>query len=260
MRPEAPAAQRLSGTGEDVGRSLGRLVVTLLEVVRQVVERQALRRVECGDLAPADIERLGRALMDLETTFDELTEHFGVVPQDLYLPLDLDAPAPTGTDARPPSPSETRRTRSTMSTASRAPRPSSLADVLEVVLDKGIVIDAYVRVSLVGIELLTIDARIVIASVDTYLRFAEAVNRLDLQPSEQVAGLPGLMDNMREGGARTKTKGALEGAKESVKDTFSSLTGRDKDEDDEDDDEREEEPARRSDRSAPASRRPRRRG
>ena len=60
------------------------------------------------------------------------------------------------------------------------PAPSGLADVVEVILDKGIVIDAYVRVSLVGIELLTIDARVVIASVDTYLRFAEATNRLDL--------------------------------------------------------------------------------
>jgi hypothetical protein len=60
------------------------------------------------------------------------------------------------------------------------PEPSGLADVIEIVLDKGIVIDAYVRVSLVGIELLTIDARVVVASVDTYLRFAEATNRLDL--------------------------------------------------------------------------------
>ena len=60
------------------------------------------------------------------------------------------------------------------------PAPSGLADVIEIILDKGIVIDAYVRVSVVGIELLTIDARIVIASVDTYLRFAEATNRLDL--------------------------------------------------------------------------------
>ena len=60
------------------------------------------------------------------------------------------------------------------------PAPSGLADVVEIILDKGIVIDAYVRVSVVGIELLTIDARIVIASVDTYLRFAEATNRLDL--------------------------------------------------------------------------------
>jgi gas vesicle structural protein len=60
------------------------------------------------------------------------------------------------------------------------PSPSSLADVIDTILDKGLVIDIYVRVSLVGIEILTIDARIVIASVDTYLRFAEAVNRLDL--------------------------------------------------------------------------------
>ena len=61
---------------------------------------------------------------------------------------------------------------------------SGLYDVLELILDKGLVIGVFVRVSLVGIELLTIDARIVIASVDTYLRFAEAVNRLDLMASE----------------------------------------------------------------------------
>lgn len=58
--------------------------------------------------------------------------------------------------------------------------PRSLADVLEIVLEKGVVIDAYARVSLLGIELVTLDARIVVSSVDTYLRFAEATNRLDL--------------------------------------------------------------------------------
>ena len=61
---------------------------------------------------------------------------------------------------------------------------SGLADVIELILDKGLVIDVFVRVSLVGIELLTIDARIVVASVDTYLRFAEATNRLDLYARE----------------------------------------------------------------------------
>jgi gas vesicle structural protein len=65
------------------------------------------------------------------------------------------------------------------------PSPSSLADVIDTILDKGLVIDIYVRVSLLGIELLTIDARIVIASVDTYLRFAEAVNRLDLTETQE---------------------------------------------------------------------------
>src|SRR5262249_56398434 len=104
-----------------------------------------------------------------------------------------------------------------MPSANRAPHPSSLADVLDLVLDKGIVIDAYVRLALVGIEILTLDARVVIASVDTYLRFAEAVNRLDLQPREQATGLPGLMEDLREGGARQKTRGALAGVSDSIR-------------------------------------------
>jgi hypothetical protein len=92
---------------------------------------------------------------------------------------------------------------------------SSLADVLDVLLDKGLVIDVFLRVSLVGIEILTVDARIVIASVDTYLRFAEAVNRLDLGQSSD-EGLPDLVEDMTSDGAQSKTKGVLEGAKESL--------------------------------------------
>lgn len=99
---------------------------------------------------------------------------------------------------------------------SRGPSPTGLADVIETILDKGMVIDAYVRVSLVGIEVLTIDARVVIASVDTYLRFAEAVNRLDISQEKQ--GLPGLVGEMQEGGAKHKTKGALEAAGEKFRD------------------------------------------
>jgi gas vesicle structural protein len=77
------------------------------------------------------------------------------------------------------------------------------------------VIDAYVRVSLVGIELVTVDARIVIASVDTYLRFADAVGRLDIaQGGSQ--GLPELMEGMPERLAKSKTKGAIEGVKEGL--------------------------------------------
>src|SRR5829696_5138398 len=96
------------------------------------------------------------------------------------------------------------------------PRPSGLADVIDIILDKGLVIDAYVRVSLIGIEILTIDARIVIASVDTYLRFAEAVNRLDLAQTGNSEGLPELLEGMGERGSKSKTKGALEGAKEKL--------------------------------------------
>ena len=96
------------------------------------------------------------------------------------------------------------------------PQPSGLADVLDTILDKGMVIDAYVRVSLVGIEVLTIDARVVIASVDTYLRFAEAVNRLDISQEKQ--GLPGLVGDLEQNGAKRKTKGMLEAAGEKLSD------------------------------------------
>jgi gas vesicle structural protein len=109
---------------------------------------------------------------------------------------------------------------------------SGLYDVLDLILDKGLVIDIFVRVSLVGIEILTIDARIVIASVDTYLRFAEAVNRLDLTETGDSKGLPQMIGDMAEGGASSKTKGALEGAKDAI---FG----------DDDDGERERQPAQR---------------
>jgi hypothetical protein len=137
----------------------------------------------------------------------------------------------------------------------RSPNPSGLADVIDLILDKGLVIDVYVRVSLVGIELLTIDARIVVASVDTYLRFAEAVNRLDLEEKGDQKTLPDLFDSAEEGGAKHKTKGALEGAKDSLSDLFSG----DDDEGDEDDEhDEDDEPDRRS-RRRPANRRRRER-
>ena len=117
------------------------------------------------------------------------------------------------------------------------PAPSSLADVVEIILDKGLVIDIYVRVSLVGIELLTIDARIVVASVDTYLRFAEACNRLDLK-DDGTSGLPELMGDLTESGAKGKTSGALEGVKEKASEILGS--------DDEDDEDEKPAPRRRS--------------
>jgi hypothetical protein len=111
---------------------------------------------------------------------------------------------------------------STQGTASnylqRAPSPSGLADVVELILDKGLVIDAYVRIAVIGIELITIDARIVIASVDTYLRFAEAVNRLDLTQTE-LAGLP----ELTEKGAEKATEGAIEGVEDKVTPDSSGL-------------------------------------
>src|SRR5262245_29024667 len=94
----------------------------------------------------------------------------------------------------------------------RAPSPSGLADVLDLILDKGLVIDAYVRIAVIGIELITIDARIVIASVDTYLRFADAVNRLDLE-----AGGPSGLKELVGGESNGKAEGVAQGVKKAVK-------------------------------------------
>jgi len=101
------------------------------------------------------------------------------------------------------------------------PAPSGLADVVEVILDKGLVIDAYVRVSLLGIELLTIDARIVVASVDTYLRFAEATNRLDLAAHQG----PGLTEAVGELGGGVVERVAEHVAESKVGDVVDGLGG-----------------------------------
>ncbi|MEV6551860.1 gas vesicle protein GvpJ [Streptomyces sp. NPDC051597] len=133
----------------------------------------------------------------------------------------------------------------------------SLYDVLELILDRGLVIDVFVRVSLVGIELIKIDARIVVASVDTYLRFAEACNRLDLESGRKApAQLPEVMGNMLEGGARGKTKGALGGAAEAVTDALSGKSSKSAEPEEEAAEEEVEEAPRRR---RPSSRRPVRR-
>ena len=149
---------------------------------------------------------------------------------------------------------------------SRTPRSGSLYDVLDLILDKGLVIDVYVRVSLVGIELLTIDARIVVASVDTYLHFAEAVNRLDLTQTKDSKPLDEFIGGLTEKGAQGKTKGALSGVTGAISDGVQRLRGGtdddEDDEDDEDNDRRERQPARRrppENRRRPPADRPRRR-
>ena len=134
---------------------------------------------------------------------------------------------------------------------SRSPRSGTLYDVLELILDKGLVIDVYVRVSLVGIELLTIDARIVVASVDTYLHFAEAVNRLDLTQSKDSKTLDEFIGGLTENGARGKTRGAVSGVTSAISEGVQRLRGGN----DEDDDNNNRQPARRR----PPADRPRRR-
>lgn len=89
---------------------------------------------------------------------------------------------------------------------------SGLADVVDTILDKGLVLDAYVRVSLVGIELVTIDARVVVASVDTYLQYADAVNRLDIAHDDPKSDLTDIVGDVTESAAKGKGEGVLDAA------------------------------------------------
>ncbi|MGC4983878.1 gas vesicle protein GvpJ [Streptomyces sp. DT193] len=126
------------------------------------------------------------------------------------------------------------------------PRAGTLYDVLELILDRGMVIDVFVRVSLVGIEILKIDARIVVASVDTYLRFAEACNRLDLERDSGSTTIPELLSG---GAAKSIGKRKVRKAAETVGDTVRKAVGGgrddDSDEHDEDEEEQQERPRKR---------------
>jgi hypothetical protein len=114
---------------------------------------------------------------------------------------------------------------------------STLSDVITTILDKGLVIDVFARVSLVGIEVLRADVRVVVASVDTYLRFAEATNRLEIGAGEP-EGLPELVEDVQEGGSKKKTKGALEAAGDKLGEIIDSTA----------EEEEEPEPVRRKER------------
>lgn len=86
-----------------------------------------------------------------------------------------------------------------------------LSEIVGMILDKGLVIDAFVRVSLVGIEVLTVDAKVVVASIDTYLRYAETMARLDAtKPAPQT--LPDILEGVAEG----VTKGALGAVRQTI--------------------------------------------
>ncbi|MFJ4436450.1 gas vesicle protein GvpJ [Streptomyces sp. NPDC088923] len=122
-----------------------------------------------------------------------------------------------------------------------APRAGTLYDVLELILDRGMVIDIFVRVSLVGIEILKIDARVVVASVDTYLRFAEACNRVDLSNDPSSRTVPELFAGGKAGLAGAAGKRAVRSVGDKVKGTLGMDGGDEEAEDRED----EREPARR---------------
>ncbi|MGH3911700.1 MAG: gas vesicle protein K [Pseudonocardiaceae bacterium] len=87
MTAQRSTGQRWETDAAGIRRDLGRLVLSIVELLRQLMERQALRRVDCGTLSEGQIEEVGMALMRLEQAMTELREHFGLEPGDLNLDL-----------------------------------------------------------------------------------------------------------------------------------------------------------------------------
>jgi hypothetical protein len=81
------ARRRIDADPEAVERGLVSLVLTIVELLRQLMERQALRRVDQGSLTDEQVEKIGRTLMALESRMTELREHFGLAPEDLNIDL-----------------------------------------------------------------------------------------------------------------------------------------------------------------------------
>ncbi len=87
MSAASGGAQRLALDPDDMRRGIGRLVLSLLEMLRQLLERQALRRVDGGSLSDPEIERLGLALLRLGEEMDWLRQQFGLTDEDIRLDL-----------------------------------------------------------------------------------------------------------------------------------------------------------------------------
>ena len=86
-RRVAEEAPRWNADPEDVQRSVARLVLTLVEFLRKLMERQAIRRMENETLTPDEVEAVGQALMRLEETIQDMARQFGLAPEDLNLDL-----------------------------------------------------------------------------------------------------------------------------------------------------------------------------
>ena len=86
-RPRAAGPARWNANPDDVERSMAQLVLTLVDFLRQLLERQAIRRLDEGTLSPAEIQAVGLALLRLERAIRALARRFGLAPEDLKLDL-----------------------------------------------------------------------------------------------------------------------------------------------------------------------------
>jgi Gas vesicle protein K/Gas vesicle protein len=135
QKPKAPREQRGGGIalgdgGEKMQQGLAKLTLTVMELIRQVMERQAMRRVDSGTLTEEEVERMGVAFMNLDEEMTKVTKHLGLAPRDLQTTLG-----------------------SLLKTGEKA----SLVDVLDRLVDRGAVVAGQIRLSVSDVDLVGVD-------------------------------------------------------------------------------------------------------
>jgi hypothetical protein len=133
-RPDDANRINLAGDGKKMENGIAKLVLTVVEVLRQVLEKQALRRVESGSLTAEETERLGLALMQIKSKLTEMSGEFGVKPQELNTEL-----------------------AALLRSGNRELDETSLVDLIDRLLQKGVVIAGQVKIAVADIDLVGVD-------------------------------------------------------------------------------------------------------
>ncbi len=141
---ERNEANKINIDGEKLQKGLAKLILTIVEMLRQVLERQAQRRVLSGDLSPIEVERLGLALMQVKQKLFLVSEEFGLSREELNIGLG-----------------------SLVRSENAALAKTTLADVIDRLLEKGTVIAGQITVSVADIDLIVLDLFAMLSAVNT---------------------------------------------------------------------------------------------
>ena len=134
--------QQVNLDGENLQKGLAKLVLVIIELLRQVLEKQAQRRISSGTLTKVEVERLGLAFMQIKQTITDISDQFGFSPQEFDIRLNQSHNKLTGTSTQ-----------------------TTLVEVVDHLLDKGVLLGGQVKISVADIDLVILDLLGVLSAV-----------------------------------------------------------------------------------------------
>lgn len=142
VKPRLAQPNKIQVDAQKLQQGLAKLTLTIVELLRQVLERQAQRRIEHGTLTPQEIEKLGLAFMQIKQTVGDLAEKFEIKPEDLRLGLD-----------------------SILGLQKNQQRGTSLVDIIDTLLNRGTVIGGEIVISVAEVDLVALNLLAVLSAV-----------------------------------------------------------------------------------------------